>query len=136
MNSVGATGGLLDMTYSRFSCLFLFNGVLVVRGIGRLFGRGSMNFVGATHGRPRSAIGFSFYCLLPFSMKKRATDGRPERCGVLRGSGRVDCHAGDGWSPLQKVIVFFLRVCFCRGNDRLRRLRQMFFFGQRHRLFA
>ena len=52
MNSVGATGGRLDMTYSRFSCLFLFNGVLVVRGIGRLFGRGSMNFVGATHGSP------------------------------------------------------------------------------------
>lgn len=37
MNSVEATGGRLDMTYSRFSCLFLFNGVLVVRGIGRSF---------------------------------------------------------------------------------------------------
>ena len=52
MNSVGATGGRLDMTYSRFSCLFLFNGVLVVRGIGRSFVGGSMNFVGATTGRP------------------------------------------------------------------------------------
>ena len=89
MNSVGATGGRLDMTYSRFSCLFLFNGVLVVRGIGRLFGRGSMNFVGATHGRPRSAIGFSFCCLLPFSMKKRATHGRPYGCGVFRENGVV-----------------------------------------------
>lgn len=37
MNSVGATGGRLDMTYSRFYCLFLFDGVLVVRGIGRSF---------------------------------------------------------------------------------------------------
>ena len=57
MNSVGATGGRLDMTYSRFSCLFLFNGVLVVRGIGRSFVGGSMNFVGATTGRLRSAKG-------------------------------------------------------------------------------
>lgn len=38
-----------------------------------------MNSVGATGGRPRSAIDFSFYRLLPFSMKKRATHGRPYR---------------------------------------------------------
>lgn len=37
MNSVGATGGRLDMTYSRFSCLFLFNGIIIMRSIGRSF---------------------------------------------------------------------------------------------------
>ena len=50
MNSVGATGGRLDMTYSRFSCLFLFNGVLVVRGIGRLFGLTGQEFCRGDHG--------------------------------------------------------------------------------------
>lgn len=38
-----------------------------------------MNFVGATTGRPHSVIGFSFFRLLSFGMKKWATGGRPYR---------------------------------------------------------
>ena len=41
-----------------------------------------------------------------FNVRARATGGRPERCGVFRGHVCDDCHAGDGWSPLQKVIIF------------------------------
>ena len=52
MNSVGATGGRLDMTYSRFYCLFLFDGVLVVRGIGRLFGLTGQEFCWGDHRSP------------------------------------------------------------------------------------
>ena len=57
MKSVEATGGRLYMTYSRFYCLFLFDGIIIMRSIGRLFGRESINFIGATMGRPRSAKG-------------------------------------------------------------------------------
>lgn len=108
MKSVEATGGRPNMTYSRFYCLFLFDGMIIMRSIGRLFGRGSMNFVGATMGRPHSAIGFSFYRLLPFSMKKRATGGRPygENGKRLLGSfgfcgDSIDC---DGYGKLLSLV--------------------------------
>lgn len=59
-------------------------------------------------------------------------------------AGRVEDNvAGDRWSPLQIVTARSLqgvtkdKLFFTQqGDEHLRRLRQTFFFGQRHRLFA
>ena len=56
-------------------------------------------FKNASVCRPRSAKGFSFFRLLSFGMKKRATDGRPYGCGVFTGKrveSRTMLRATDG----------------------------------------
>ena len=94
-------------------------------------------------GRPRSAIGLSIYCLLPFSMKKRATDGRPERCGVFRENGVVSIamRVTDGrpYKQGEQRLCgrYLIDPLFTQQrDDRLRQLRQTFIFGLRNRLFA
>lgn len=65
--------------------------------------------------------GFSFLRLLSFGMKKRATDGRPERCGVFTGKrveSRTMLRATDG-RPYRTKSVFFW-VWFCSGENHLR----------------
>ena len=78
-------------------------------------------FKNASVCRPRSVKGFSFFRLLSFGMKKRATDGRPsgEKTIIPHGGGE----RATGGRPYRTKSVFFW-VWFCGGDD-MNYLRQL-----------